>query len=143
MTSSGSQPTHDVRLLHDQRVPMRDGISLSADVYLPLGGQGLPTIIQWTPYESTRERFVAWGAWFAKRGYAAVVVDCRGRYESDGDFTAWTYDGQDCLRHRHLGRRSAVVERADRHLGPQLRRPRPVAARPPAAPERAVHRAAA
>ena len=95
MTSSGSQPTHDVRLLHDQRVPMRDGISLSADVYLPLGGQGLPTIIQWTPYESTRERFVAWGAWFAKRGYAAVVVDCRGRYESDGDFTAWTYDGQD------------------------------------------------
>ena len=95
MTSSGSQATHDVRLLHDQRVPMRDGISLSADVYLPLGGQGLPTIIQWTPYESTRERFVAWGAWFAKRGYAAVVVDCRGRYESEGDFTAWTYDGQD------------------------------------------------
>ena len=84
MTSSGSQPTHDVRLLHDQRVPMRDGISLSADVYLPLGGQGLPTIIQWTPYESTRERFVAWGAWFANRGYAAVVVDCRGRYESGG-----------------------------------------------------------
>ena len=40
MTSSGSQPTHDVRLLHDQRVPMRDGISLSADVYLPLGGAG-------------------------------------------------------------------------------------------------------
>ena len=82
MTSSGSQPTHDVRLLHDQRVPMRDGISLSADVYLPLGGQGLPTIVQWTPYESTRERFIAWGVWFAKRGYAAVVVDCRGRYES-------------------------------------------------------------
>lgn len=96
MTASGaSQPTHDVRLLHDCRVPMRDGISLSADVYLPLGRQGLPTIIQWTPYESTRERFVSWGAWFAKRGYAAVVVDCRGRYESDGEFTAWTYDGQD------------------------------------------------
>ena len=28
----------DVRLLHDQRVPTRDGITLSADVYLPLGG---------------------------------------------------------------------------------------------------------
>ncbi len=95
MNPTASQPTHDVRLLHDQRVPMRDGISLSADVYLPLRAQGLPTIIQWTPYESTRERFVAWGAWFAKRGYAAIVVDTRGRYESDGDFTAWTYDGQD------------------------------------------------
>jgi uncharacterized protein len=85
----------DVRLLHDQRVPMRDGITLSADVYLPLGARGLPTIVQWTPYESTRERFVSWGVWFARRGYAAVVVDVRGRYESDGQFTAWEYDGQD------------------------------------------------
>ena len=85
----------DVRLLHDQRVPTRDGITLSADVYLPLGAQGLPTIVQWTPYESTRERFVAWGVWFAQRGYAAVVVDVRGRYESEGTFTAWERDGAD------------------------------------------------
>jgi uncharacterized protein len=86
----------DVRLLHDQRVPMRDGISISADVYLPLqGGTGLPTIVQWTPYESTRERFISWGVWFARRGYAAVVVDCRGRYESEGHFTAWERDGED------------------------------------------------
>lgn len=84
-----------VRLLHDCRVPMRDGITLSADVYLPIGAQGLPTIVQWTPYESTRERFVSWGVWFAQRGYAAVVVDVRGRYESGGKFTAWTHDGQD------------------------------------------------
>jgi putative CocE/NonD family hydrolase len=76
---------------------MRDGISLSADVYLPLGGQGLPTIIQWTPYESTRERFISWGVWFASRGYAAVVVDVRGRYESEGVFTAWEYDGRDAF----------------------------------------------
>ena len=85
----------DVRLLHDCRVPMRDGITLSADVYLPLGGQGLPTLVQWTPYESTRERFISWGVWFASRGYAAVVVDVRGRYESEGVFTAWTHDGRD------------------------------------------------
>lgn len=85
----------DVRLLHDQRVPMRDGISISADVYLPLGAQGLPTIVQWTPYESTRERFIGWGVWFARRGYAAVVVDVRGRYESDGQFIAWEKDGED------------------------------------------------
>jgi putative CocE/NonD family hydrolase len=74
---------------------LRDGISLSADVYLPLGGAGLPTIVQWTPYESTRERFVSWGVWFAQRGYAAVVVDVRGRYESEGRFTAWEHDGRD------------------------------------------------
>ncbi len=95
MSSTLSQPTRDVRLLHDQRAPMRDGITLSADVYLPLGRQGLPTLIQFTPYESTRERFISWGVWFASRGYAAVVVDVRGRYESEGAFTAWTHDGQD------------------------------------------------
>lgn len=95
MTSASSQPTREVRVLHDQRVPLREGISLSADVYLPLGAQGLPTIVQWTPYESTRERFVSWGVWFASRGYAAVVVDVRGRYESEGTFAAWTHDGPD------------------------------------------------
>jgi putative CocE/NonD family hydrolase len=85
----------EVRLLHDRRVPMRDGITLSADVYLPRTAGALPTIVQWTPYESTRERFIAWGVWFARRGYAAVVVDVRGRYESEGTFTAWEHDGQD------------------------------------------------
>ena len=74
---------------------MRDGISLSADVYLPLGARGLPTIVQWTPYESTRERFIAWGVWFAQRGYGAVVVDVRGRYESHGRFAPWIDDGRD------------------------------------------------
>lgn len=95
MTSAASQPTREVRVLHDRRVPLREGISLSADVYLPLRAEGLPTIIQWTPYESTRERFVSWGVWFASRGYAAVVVDVRGRYESEGTFAAWTHDGPD------------------------------------------------
>jgi len=74
---------------------MRDGITLSADVYLPVGGPSLPTIVQWTPYESTRERFISWGVWFAQHGYAAVVVDVRGRYESEGTFTAWEKDGVD------------------------------------------------
>ncbi len=85
----------EVRLLHDQRVPTRDGITLSADVYLPLTGGPHPTIYQWTPYESTRERFVGWGVWFAQRGYAAVVSDVRGRYESEGEFEAWSKDGID------------------------------------------------
>ncbi len=74
---------------------MRDGIRLSADVYLPLSGGPHPTIYQWTPYESTRERFVAWGVWFAQRGYAAVVSDVRGRYESEGEFDPWIRDGPD------------------------------------------------
>src|SRR3989337_1511730 len=61
----------------------------------PSGCRSLPAIVRWTPYESTGERFIGWGVWFARRGYAAVVVDVRGRYESEGRFTAWTHDGQD------------------------------------------------
>lgn len=90
-----SQPIHDVRLLHDQRVPLRDGTRVSADVFLPIGDGPWPVIYQWTPYESTRDRFIDWGVWFAKRGYAAVVQDVRGRYESEGEFVAWTRDGED------------------------------------------------
>ena len=37
MSATAAEPLRDVRLLHDQRVPTRDVISLSADVYLPVG----------------------------------------------------------------------------------------------------------
>ncbi|HKF75541.1 MAG TPA: CocE/NonD family hydrolase [Candidatus Dormibacteraeota bacterium] len=83
-----------MRLLHDQRVPARDGVTLSADVYLPTVPGTWPVVYQWTPYESTRDRFIAWGVWFAERGYAAVVQDVRGRYESEGRFSAYE-DGRD------------------------------------------------
>jgi putative CocE/NonD family hydrolase len=92
----GTPGEFEVRVLHGQPVPMRDGVRLSADVYLPRGLRGpLPTIYQWTPYESTRDRFVGWGVWFASRGYAAVVQDVRGRYESGGEFVAYHRDGVD------------------------------------------------
>lgn len=87
----------DVRLLHDCRVRLRDGVTLSADVYLPLASGPFPTVVQWTPYESTRDRFVAWGVFYAERGYAAVVIDVRGRYESEGGFVAYTRDGEDAF----------------------------------------------
>jgi putative CocE/NonD family hydrolase len=93
--ASGSEPRYDVRLLHDCRVPTRDGVTLSADVYLPRARGPFPTVYQWTPYESTRDRFIAWGVWFARRGYAAVVQDVRGRYESEGEFYPYVREGED------------------------------------------------
>jgi uncharacterized protein len=95
MRSGSTDRLHDVRLLHDCRVPMRDGITLSADVYLPRARGPFATVYQWTPYESTRDRFIAWGVWFAQRGYAAVVQDVRGRYESEGEFYPYVQEGSD------------------------------------------------
>lgn len=90
-----SQPIHTVRCLYDHKVPMRDGLRLSADIYLPSDGKRFPTILLRTPYESTRDGHIDWAAWWARRGYACVVQDNRGKFESEGQFYPYRDDGPD------------------------------------------------
>ena len=71
---------------------MRDGVRLSADVYLPRSAGSFPTILTRTPYESGRDAFITLAVWFARRGYAFVIQDCRGRYESEGVFHAYAHE---------------------------------------------------
>ncbi len=63
----GSTARFEVRLHHDQRVPLRDGIVASADVYLPRANGPFPTVVQWTPYESSRDQNIDWAVWYAER----------------------------------------------------------------------------
>ena len=94
------QSIHDVRFIYDERVPMRDGITLSADIYLPKGKGPWPTLLHRTPYENSAERWISWSVWWAQRGFAVVSQDCRGKYESDGVFYAYhneRLDGLDTL----------------------------------------------
>ena len=87
-----------VRFLNDVAVPMRDGISLSADVYLPIGDGPWPVLLTRTPYDNTR--LVEIGVWWAERGYAYVANDVRGRYDSEGTFVyyhAEVEDGYDTI----------------------------------------------
>ncbi len=86
---------HDIRLLHDRRIPMQDGFRLSADVYLPQGSGPFPAIVTRTPYESGRDVFIDLGVWWSEHGYAFVVQDCRGRFESEGTFHAYFPDIED------------------------------------------------
>lgn len=90
-----SEPIHEVRFIYDLRAPMRDGARLSTDLYLPAGGGSFPAILLRTPYESTRDQHVDWAVWWARRGYAAVVQDCRGKFESEGAFYAYRDEGPD------------------------------------------------
>lgn len=89
-------------------VPMRDGVRLATDVYLPAGGGPFPTLLERTPYgrnaEARRERSVARprpllrgevAAQFAAHGYAVVVQDCRGRFDSEGSFTKYLGEAGD------------------------------------------------
>ncbi len=78
---SASQPVFDIRVIYDLKTPMRDGVKLSSDIYLPRGGGQFPTLLLRTPYESTREQHIEWAIWWAKRGYAVVVQDNRGKFE--------------------------------------------------------------
>ena len=75
------------------RIPMRDGIELNGTLYKPKADEPTPVIFTLTPYiaDSYHER----AHYFAQRGYAFVLVDCRGRGNSDGHFEAFVADGQD------------------------------------------------
>jgi len=88
-----------VRQLFDVRAPMRDGIELSADVWLPGDGE-YPAILVRTPYLKSmmvndRPIFPGAGAFFASHGYALVVQDVRGRGDSDGVFDFYFADAED------------------------------------------------
>jgi predicted acyl esterase len=66
------------------RVAMRDGTKLATDVYLPGDGTGqYPAIVVRTPYDKSRGG-AALAATAARRGYALVVQDLRGRFQSEG-----------------------------------------------------------
>ena len=85
-----------VRCEHNVRVPMRDGVELSADIYFPDQGDGpWPVILVRTPYDNNvlLEHAVFW----AQNGYAYVAQDVRGRYDSDGEFVPWVHETDDAF----------------------------------------------
>ena len=78
-------------------IPMRDGIELATDVYLPRKVDlPAPAIVQSTPYDkSTAIFFLDEARFYQERGYAVVVHDVRGRGKSEGQWRAFVHDGQD------------------------------------------------
>jgi putative CocE/NonD family hydrolase len=94
-------------------VKMRDGVHLATDVYRPKrNGQvvstPLPVILERTPYgknvvsrsELSVQDPVAQSRadvafYFVSQGYVFVYQDCRGRYDSEGEFVKYLSDGLD------------------------------------------------
>lgn len=80
----------------DVAVPMRDGVTLRADVWRPDDKAKHPVLVYRTPYgkhlavaaQSTARKAV-------ERGYAVVMQDVRGRYASDGEYLAYQQEGKD------------------------------------------------
>lgn len=81
-------------------IPMRDGVKLAADLYLPANVPGpYPVVLERTPYDKNdcgnRD-----AQYLVRRGYAVLIVDERGRYRSEGEYYWWrdfAKDGYDAV----------------------------------------------
>jgi len=104
-----SQPQHEIQFEFDMKIPMRDGVMLSANIWRPKAEGKFPVVYVHLAYDKSNTAFcVARAKYFVPRGYAVVSVDCRGRYDSGGNpyffwHTDWRKGGfegqdvQDCL----------------------------------------------
>ena len=104
-----SAPRHEVETVWDARIPARDGVELSANLWLPRAAPDLPdrvpAILEMIPYGKDnwrRNADVARGTYLARRGYAFCRVDVRGTGSSGGvafdEYTpAETLDGYDAV----------------------------------------------
>ena len=79
------QPVYQVFEELDVRVPMRDGVMLSANIYRPDDPGRFPVLLMRSPYGNGGKDHKA-GHFWAQQGYAVVIQDTRGRYESEGVF---------------------------------------------------------
>jgi len=88
------------KTMMDVKVPMRDGVNLSANVYLPEGEGPFPVVLNRTPYIKDDLQRMKRFQVFIQAGYAVVIIDVRGRGNSEGVFNPnfqESEDGFDCL----------------------------------------------
>ena len=96
-----SAPEYGVSAELHLSAEMRDGTELATDVYRPVDpetGEPIdepkPALLDRTPYNK-RGRMERHGEWYAKRGYVVAIQDCRGRFDSDGDFYIFKNEAED------------------------------------------------
>jgi hypothetical protein len=99
-----SDPAYDYIVAHADReemvrVPMRDGIRLSALILFPKDQprKSLPAILIYNPYltEGMIHGFGRYIKSFIEHGYAVVIENVRGRYFSEGTYSYLTGSSKD------------------------------------------------
>jgi putative CocE/NonD family hydrolase len=78
----------------DVKVPMRDGVALSANIFLPKAESRFPVILMRSPYGKGDEKLPD-GHFYAARGYVFVSQDCRGKGASEGEWEPFAHEGDD------------------------------------------------
>ena len=103
-----SQPQYEITFELDVKVPMRDGVKLSANIWRPQAEGKFPVIFIYLPYDNSRKSggsgdVIGRALYFVPRGYVVAAIDVRGRYDSEGesylywhpDWREGKFDGQD------------------------------------------------
>lgn len=75
------------------KIPVQDGTHLGADLFLPPTPGRYPVVVAITPYG--RHGGYNLGRRLAHAGFAALLVDARGRGDSDGTFDMWDSGNSD------------------------------------------------
>jgi uncharacterized protein len=89
-----SKPVYKVER-RTEMIPMRDGVRLATDVYMPRGdaAETFPVILIRTPYK--KEMMEMDANFYGRRGYAVAIQDCRGRFASEGRWVPFFAEGKD------------------------------------------------
>ena len=77
------------------RIPMRDGVRLSATAWRPAAEGRYPIILIRSPYPRTCCTIPPLAAFYVEHGYAVVSQDVRGRGDSEGQFGFWFQEVDD------------------------------------------------
>ncbi|MDX2058051.1 MAG: CocE/NonD family hydrolase [Gemmatimonadales bacterium] len=86
-------PTYPVRVERRVMVPMRDGVRLATDLYLPEGVGRAPVVMTRSPYG--RAGFSGLAETLARAGYVGVWQDVRGRFDSEGEWVPFVHEADD------------------------------------------------
>ena len=92
-----SIPSCHIDVENDVATKMRDGTVLRADIYKPAQPGSYPVLLMRTPYskQMAQTMTLMHPSNLARYGYMVVVQDCRGTWNSDGDWYPFLHDGDD------------------------------------------------
>ena len=85
--------THNFHIDRDVMIPMKDGIKLSADIYIPVGKGPFPMVLTRLPYG--KAICAVFAELFVRYGYVSVIQDTRGKFDSEGEFYPFINEKED------------------------------------------------
>ncbi len=89
-----AKEAYEVDVRPEVKIPMRDGVELSANIFRPKADGRFPVILLRSPYGKGNEKNGD-GLFYAGRGYVFISQDCRGKGTSGGEWEPFANEGND------------------------------------------------